>query len=361
MKKEKLYSKIYNDIMHKIKTNEYKVGDKLPTELELANFYGVSRITVARALNDLAAINIVYRVKKCGTIVNGKLDRKNKKLIVPVVLPFPESYNSIFKGIEAVALKNNVYTPFYNTKNNIAKERAALESIKINNPDGVIVYPCSSMYNIDVYGEILSKGIPIICIDRNIIGLNTPLITTTNAKSTEQVVSMLVSQGHSKIGFFSINNRMAITEKERFEGFCSGMIKNNVKIERAFLFDSTDMRKQELTLSQAQQVKKFNKYVSKCLDEYEKMPEKPTAICCVNDKSMYALIAEALSRNIKVPDQLTITGFDCIDEDFIRSNHIICIKQNFMEIGSTAMNLLLQILDGQHYLSKTYIPGILIN
>ena len=54
-KKEKtLYSAVYNDIISKIKSGQLKVGEKLPTEIELTKIYGVSRITVARALKDLA-------------------------------------------------------------------------------------------------------------------------------------------------------------------------------------------------------------------------------------------------------------------------------------------------------------------
>ena len=47
---EKLYAKVYNDIIAKIKDGVLKVGDKLPSEIELAKYYGVSRITVTRAM-----------------------------------------------------------------------------------------------------------------------------------------------------------------------------------------------------------------------------------------------------------------------------------------------------------------------
>ena len=87
-KKEKtLYSAVYNDIISKIKSGQLKVGEKLPTEIELTKIYGVSRITVARALKDLAESNLIYRVKKSGTFVNGKLDHSTP-LIIPAILPF---------------------------------------------------------------------------------------------------------------------------------------------------------------------------------------------------------------------------------------------------------------------------------
>ena len=360
-KKELLYTTVYNDILSKIKSGEYSVGEKLPTEIELTQKYGVSRITVARALRDLANINLVYRIKKSGTFVNGKVD-KSTQLIIPVILPFSEEFNDLFKGIQSASLPHNIFMPFYDTKNNVTKERNALEELLKTNPDGLLVYPCAARDNIDVYSEMLSKKIPIVCLDRNIYGLTTPLVTTTNAKNMEQIVSYLAKQGHQHIGYFSVNDRMAVTEEERFKGYCSGLIKNNIKVKMEYVFDSTDMHRREINLTQKQQSRLFNKYVARCIDEYEKLVQKPSAICCVNDRSMHAFYDAATKRGIRIPEDLVLTGFDCIDDDndFISSHNIISVKQNFFEIGATAMRLILKILNDQSYLMNELISGTLI-
>ena len=105
-KKETLYNKVYNDLIAKIQSGKLKVGEKLPTEMELTEIYGVSRITVSHALKNLADANLVYRVKRSGTFVNGKLNR-NAPLIVPVILPFVEDLNEIMTGIQNTALSFN--------------------------------------------------------------------------------------------------------------------------------------------------------------------------------------------------------------------------------------------------------------
>ncbi|MDR0300476.1 MAG: GntR family transcriptional regulator, partial [Streptococcaceae bacterium] len=48
-----LYQKISDDLKAQIVSQKIKVGDKLPTEMELSDTYNVSRITAKRALNDL--------------------------------------------------------------------------------------------------------------------------------------------------------------------------------------------------------------------------------------------------------------------------------------------------------------------
>ena len=134
-KKETLYNKVYNDLIAKIQSGKLKVGDKLPTELELTEIYGVSRITVAHALKNLSDANLIYRVKRSGTFVNGKLNR-NAPLIVPVVLPFVEDLNEIMMGIQNTALTFNTFTPFYNSKNNLERERKILTEVLSLKPDG---------------------------------------------------------------------------------------------------------------------------------------------------------------------------------------------------------------------------------
>lgn len=361
-KKESLYTKVYNDILSKIKTGYYRVGEKLPTELELTQIYGVSRITIARALKDLSNINLIYRIKKSGTFVNGKIDNRTQ-LIIPVILPFPQDYNELFKGIQSVSLLYNTFIPFYNTKNNVTKERNTLEELLKINPDGLIVYPCAARDNLDLYSELLSKKIPLICLDRDIYGLTTPLVTSTNFENMEQIISQLAKKGHERIGFFSVSDRMAITEEARFKGYCSGLIKNNIKVKKEYIFDNTDMHQKEINLTPRQQRNLFNKYVAKCIEEYEQFKEKPTAICCVNDRSMHAFFDAATKKGYRIPEDFILTGFDCIDEDrdFIAFNNIITVKQNFFEMGASAMRLILKILNGQSYLMKEQIPGTLLS
>ena len=50
---EKVYDQVKKDLLLKINNNIYKVGDKLPTNMQLCDLYGVSRITINRALMDL--------------------------------------------------------------------------------------------------------------------------------------------------------------------------------------------------------------------------------------------------------------------------------------------------------------------
>lgn len=64
-----LYHRLYVLMRDKIVNGEYRVGDLLPTEQDLLNQFGVSRITAKRALDDLAAEGLVERRRGMGSRV----------------------------------------------------------------------------------------------------------------------------------------------------------------------------------------------------------------------------------------------------------------------------------------------------
>lgn len=359
-KKETLYAKVYNDIISKIKSGELKVGEKLPKEIELTKIYGVSRITVARALKDLAESNLIYRVKKSGTFVNGKLNHSTP-LIIPTILPFEGDFNDIMTGIQNTALTYNVFTPFYNTRNNAERERSFLKELLSSSLDGLIVYPCMSFHNLDLYAAILTKKIPIVCIDRPIEGIETPLVTSTNADSMCGIVDKLAAKGHKRIGFFSISEQMAYTETERFRGFCRGLVKNGLPLRKEYLFNTYDLHKKELSSTPSQQRQLFHKYVKNELSRYLSLREKPTAICCMNDNTLEMIDKVAKQLGIAIPDDLMLTGFDCTDIERARNTGIISVRQDFYKLGATAVSLMIRICNGQPYPPIELVDGIPVN
>lgn len=56
-------------IIRKIEKEEYKENELIPSERELTEMFGVSRITVRRAVDELVGENYLYRIQGKGTYV----------------------------------------------------------------------------------------------------------------------------------------------------------------------------------------------------------------------------------------------------------------------------------------------------
>lgn len=67
--KKTLSFQVFEDLLSKIQNNYYKVGDKLPTEVEMLEIYGVSRAPIRQALGQLQAEGLLDRRPGIGTIV----------------------------------------------------------------------------------------------------------------------------------------------------------------------------------------------------------------------------------------------------------------------------------------------------
>ncbi len=85
-----LYQQIFDDIKRAVDEGEYAPGDKIPTEVELAERYAVSRITVRRAIEDLSTAGILVKRRGLGTFVCAP--RLRRKLLQGGL---PESFTQI--------------------------------------------------------------------------------------------------------------------------------------------------------------------------------------------------------------------------------------------------------------------------
>ena len=64
-----LQKQLYQRIIEQLQDGTYKVGDKLPTELELCSIYNVSRVTVRKVLGKLVEENHLTKIRGKGTFV----------------------------------------------------------------------------------------------------------------------------------------------------------------------------------------------------------------------------------------------------------------------------------------------------
>lgn len=71
------YKAVYNWVLENINSGALKVGEKLPSENELSERFGLSRQTVRHAVDILEQQKLVLRVRGSGTYVggNGKAER----------------------------------------------------------------------------------------------------------------------------------------------------------------------------------------------------------------------------------------------------------------------------------------------
>jgi LacI family transcriptional regulator len=77
------------------------------------------------------------------------------------------------------------------------------------------------------------------------------------------------------------------------------------------------------------------------------LPEPPTAIFACNDEMAVGVLQEARARAIRVPEDLSVVGFDDSTIARIAVPAITTVRQPLEEIGRMAATLLTRMIDGQ--------------
>ena len=77
MKKTGIYQKIADDLIDRIKNGEFRTGEQLPKQIDLAKYYDTSRLTIQKAIQILISKGYVYAKKGYGTFVKGEKIKNN--------------------------------------------------------------------------------------------------------------------------------------------------------------------------------------------------------------------------------------------------------------------------------------------
>ena len=165
------YRIIYDDLYGKILSGEYREGQQLPTEFMLVEEFGISRPTVAKALNDLQEQGLIERKVGIGTFVTNVPEQGSDRymaLLVPDI-GRNESMESLYAQI-ARSCENEDYTLIWsgsligNTDERIEQMKELCNKYIRQNIEGVFVYPSTDVPE-DFYRDMMKafgeEGIPV--------------------------------------------------------------------------------------------------------------------------------------------------------------------------------------------------------
>lgn len=195
--------------------------------------------------------------------------------------------------------------------------------------EGIVIINGESVLHSEL--EELGKiGIPCVSTNGVIPGICT--IIGDNVASGYKAAQYLVSKGHRKIGFLSApGDDFIMSAQERYEGFCKYMRENGISVDPTY-FEKCDSWRVE-----------SGKKGFEAL--YKRHPDM-TAVFAVSDLFALGVMEYAEQNGIKIPEQLSIIGFD---DDLIAnytSPRLTTFRQDADGIATLAADLLLEHIVG---------------
>ncbi|EOC99866.1 LacI family DNA-binding transcriptional regulator [Caldisalinibacter kiritimatiensis] len=306
---------------------------------DIAKAAGVSRATVSRVLNDSGYVKDETRKKVLKAIkelnytpsaIARSLSKKKTNTIGVVV---PEINNPFFgeiiKGVNQVADEHNLNLILCNTDEDVDKELKALKLLKEQRIQGILITPTStdSDYNSEYLWTIENLGIPVVLIDGHVKYSNFNGVFIDHIKGAYDAVKTLIDEGHEKIAI--ITGRMdSRPAKERLAGYKKALKMHNIPIREEYIFYG------DYTHEKAYKITK----------EILKMKDRPTAIFVSSNMMVLGCIKAFDEENIQIPKDMAIIGFDKVEVLNIIGMNISFINGPTIEMGKTAMNMLIDIL-----------------
>lgn len=305
-----------------------KITNKLPGERVLAKDLGYSYMTIRKAIENLVTEDILYKIPTKGTFV---ADRKRQKAKTRTIGYFLDHriagglssayYSMILNALEKVTSRNG-YSLIYFSDNDPANLRKIYKKV-----DGVIG---SCFPRVESLIHDMKDRVPIVTIDNSVVDKTIPSVIIDNFSALIAAVDHLCALGHERIGFMT-GLEDSDVGKNRYAGYQGGLNKNSIDVAPALVFRGNYT---------------FGSGVSG-VDYFLSLEQRPTAIICANDSMALGTMNRLYQEGIKVPDELSVVGFDDIDIASQIVPPLTTINVPVDEIAARAFGMLKMLIEGK--------------
>jgi DNA-binding LacI/PurR family transcriptional regulator len=197
-----------------------------------------------------------------------------------------------------------------------------------------LIYINAGNQNDELYGSLIANhhNLPVLSFDRPLESRTFDYVVIDSKKGTLQSVDYLFTKGHQKIAYLK-GIKGTLSAKLRYEAYEEAMALNRLKINEKFIFEG-DFQ--------------FGSGVE-CADRLIEMKEdeRPTAIICANDLMAIGLMQRLQKAGWRLPEQLSVIGFDDIPMSKWVFPALTTIAQPIRILVSKASSMLLKRIEAE--------------
>ncbi len=308
------------------------------TIIDVAREAGVSTTTVSHVLNGtrtvaeptkqrvLAAIELLnYEVNSLAQSLKSDRSQTIGLLVTDISNPF---FTSLVRGVEDIANAAGYSVMLCNTDENPEKEHTYLRMLRRKRVDAILMAPTGVRQ--PLLDQLMGLGFPLVCIDRTTPGTTCDSVLVDNVGGAFQAVSHLIELGHRRVGVITGLSGVGTTN-ERLEGYMQAMADRGISIS------------QELVRVGNSRLDGGFREMLALLD----LPVPPTAVFTTNNLTTLGALGALNSRQVAVPDDMAIVGFDDFEWAAVLRPRVTAVAQPTYEIGETATRMLIDRIEGR--------------
>lgn len=309
--------------------------NRAATVQDVARAAGVSTATVSRAINEPDKVSEETRQRVADAIAATRYTlneaarslRMNRSRMLLVTVPDIGNpyFSLLLAGMEETASQQGYNLLIANTNCDPHVEHRLYDYVRSNRADGILILDGT----LPSLGEQSDTALPpVVVVSERIEGAKLPTVCVDNAAALASATQHLLQLGHQRIGHLCGPLANVLT-KERLAGFRQAMTNADLPVADSWVYSgdfSMDAGAAAARQWLAQTV-------------------RPTAITCANDELAFGFIDEVRRHGIRVPEQVSVVGFDDIQFAARFYPALTTIHQPRKEIGRQAAALLLDLIN----------------
>lgn len=338
-------SQLKDILLKDISEGNFARGRRIPSERELAERFGISRSSVRETITELINSDVLFRTVGKGTFVSELLPREPEIAVPSISFVISEEifhfvqtgYNKILSGVQQVCRDRGTQLLF----NSIGEESGSFndrrEKRAKRHLTGCVVVGGVRRQVLD---RLQQRGIPTVLVDLILRDdtLDFPSVIIDYEAGAKLAVDYLYRYGHRRIGYIGFSG------SQKYEGYWNSL-------ERLGL--TYDPRQVEfLQLLDLQPGILAGYHAMRGILSRQRLP---SAMLVTNDFVAIGVLEALGMAGIKVPDQMSVVGFD--DLGLKQSPSLTTIRVDLTRVGERAAELLFQQIEsGERNSEKTIIP-----
>ena len=365
-----LYQRLYDYVLDEIRTGRLSMGDRVPSEMELAHLFGVSRITSKKALQMLNRDGVVERIIGKGSFVAAQLpaleklsspegattrSRRVDNSCIGFVLPaFSPAFEiGLLEGVEARTAELGLNLIVRRTHGRQDVEEQVIDSLMNSElVDGLIVFAVNGDYHNRSLLRLVLDRVPLVLADRALNGIAACAVTTDNHAAALELTGTLLAMGHEHLAFVSapVNNTTSL--EDRLDGFHRAFAHRGRSVNtQRFL---TTLRSTSNMASVSGDTDADRDAIAQLLDEH------PEITAFVAAEYQFAVLVHEVLASLGRLDGRTIACFDMPDLPFA-PHDFLHVRQDERAMGRLAVDLLVAQVEGDAVLPVSIIPYVIVN
>lgn len=322
-----------------------------PSIKDIARLAHVSHPTVSRALQNSPLVNpaTAERIRKiardagyrASAVARGLVMRRTKTIGLVVTTVDDPFASAVTCGVEQVANEHGYAIFLANSNIDPERERRMVQDLAERRVDGIIV--TSSRVGSAYLPMLADLNIPMVLVNDQFPGRFVHSVMIANQVGSRLAVEHLIQLGHRRIAY--ISDRFGYeSNADRLLGYREALAAAKIESRGELIVDGDSSPETAVIVAK----------------QLIALPEPPTAICCYNDMTALGAIRGIHARGLRVPEDVSVTGFDDLFFSAYLEPPLTTIRQPMRRMGETAMENLFQLMSGEEATAQVKVTPELI-